>query len=105
MNAILETLAAMTPNPNPPTIGAALAAIAARKGDAWAVKCLGETQSWKDLHARTNRVARALLARGVKPGDFLTIALPNSIGFIEACYAAWKIGAIPQPVSWRLPLI
>ena len=49
-------------------------------------------------------MARGLLARGVKQGDFLTIALPNGIGFVEACYAAWKIGATPQPVSWRLPL-
>jgi len=105
MNSILEALAAATPNPNPPSIGAALAAMAVRKGDDWAVKCLDETRSWKELHRRTNRIARGLIARGVRHGDFLTIALPNSIGFIEACYAAWKIGAIPQPVSWRLPLI
>ncbi len=25
------------------------------------------------------------------------------MGFIEACYAAWKLGAVPQPVSFRLP--
>jgi bile acid-coenzyme A ligase len=105
MNSILRTLAAMTPSLNPPSIGAALGAVAARKGDQWAIKCLDETRSWKELHRRTNRIARGLMALGVKHGDFLTIALPNSIGFIEACYAAWKIGAIPQPVSWRLPLI
>jgi bile acid-coenzyme A ligase len=104
-NSILDALAAMTPNPNPPSIGAALRDMAARKGDAWAVKCRDETRSWNELHRRTNRLARGLLARGVKHGDFLTIALPNSIAFIEACYAAWKIGAVPQPVSWRLPLI
>jgi bile acid-coenzyme A ligase len=45
-----------------------------------------------------------LLARGVSHGRFLTIALPNGVAFVEACYAAWKIGAIPQPVSCRLPL-
>jgi bile acid-coenzyme A ligase len=105
MNAILEALAAATPNPNPQSIGSALAAMAARKDEDWAIKCLDETRSWKALHRRTNRIARGLMLRGVRHGDFLTIALPNSIGFIEACYAAWKIGAIPQPVSWRLPLI
>src|SRR5262249_46014251 len=84
--------------------GAALRAVAEAKGDRWAVKCQDDTISWRDLHCRSNRIARALLARGVRCGDFLTIALPNGIGFVEACYAAWKIGAIPQPVSWRLPL-
>jgi bile acid-coenzyme A ligase len=49
-------------------------------------------------------MARGMAAKGVKHGDFVTIALPNSIAFIEACYAAWKLGAVPQPVSSRLPL-
>ena len=104
MNTILETLAAFTPQPNPPSLGAGLAAMAAAKRDAWAVKCADDTRSWSELHRRTNRMARGLLARGVRQGDFLTIALSNGIGFIEAFYAAWKIGAVPQPVSWRLPL-
>ena len=102
MNEVSSTSTASTPNP--PSIGAALSAVAKAKGDQWAVKCQDDTITWRDLHRRSNRIARALLARGVKHGDFLTIALPNGIGFVEACYAAWKIGAIPQPVSWRLPL-
>jgi bile acid-coenzyme A ligase len=105
MNAVMEALLALVPNPDPPSIGAGLTEIAARKGDEWAVRCLDETVTWRELDRRSNRIARALLARGVKHGDFLTIALPNSIGFVEASYAAWKIGAVPQPVSWRLPLI
>ncbi|HSM95450.1 MAG TPA: AMP-binding protein [Rhizomicrobium sp.] len=106
-NSILEALEAAVaagPDPNPPSIGATLKTHAANKRDQWAVKCLDDSVTWKDLHKRTNRIARGLLAKGVKYGDFLTIALPNSIGFVEAFYAAWKIGAIPQPVSWRLPL-
>jgi bile acid-coenzyme A ligase len=54
-----------------------------------------------DLH--TNRLARTFERRGVKEGDFVTIGLPNSIEFYEACIATWKLGAIPQPVSYRLP--
>jgi bile acid-coenzyme A ligase len=104
MNSILETLAALVPDPNPPSLGSALAAVAARMNDRWAVKCSDKTTSWTQLHERTNRIARGLISRGVRHGDFLTIALPNSIEFIELFYAAWKIGAIPQPVSWRMPL-
>src|SRR6185437_16939557 len=56
-----------------------------------------------ELHAPGQHAARGMLARGVKLGDFVTIALPNGNAFIEACYACWKIGAVPQPVSSRLP--
>ncbi len=87
-----------------PSIGAALAREAAKQKHAPAVECGSERRSWEELHRRTNRIARGLLARGVAYGQFLTIALPNGVGFVEACYAAWKIGAIPQPVSFRLPL-
>ncbi len=87
-----------------PSLGRKLAETAARKPDEIAVIFEGQSISWKDLDKRTNRLARALIARGAKHGDFITIALPNGIGFIEACYAAWKIGATPQPVSSRLPL-
>ncbi len=88
----------------PISIGAALAQEAARQGNAIAVECDGVSRSWAELHRRSNRMARALKTRGVRYGDFLTIALPNGVGFVEACYAAWKLGAIPQPVSFRLPV-
>ena len=51
----------------------------------------------------TNKLARTFERMGVKEGDFVTIGLPNGIEFYEACIAAWKLGAIPQPVSYRLP--
>jgi acyl-coenzyme A synthetase/AMP-(fatty) acid ligase len=85
------------------SIGAALAREAELQGNAIAVECEGDSVSWEQLHRRTNRIARGLAAKGVSEGDFLTIALPNSVGFVEACYAAWKLGAVPQPVSYRLP--
>jgi len=63
----------------------------------------GTTLSRAELEARSNRLARAYQGLGVKAGDFVTIALPNGIEFIEAVLAAWKLGATPQPVSCRLP--
>ena len=56
-----------------------------------------------ELDARSNRLARAYADLGVGQGDLVTIALPNSVEFYEACVAVWKLGATPQPVSWRLP--
>jgi bile acid-coenzyme A ligase len=65
----------------------------------------GQQVTWAELDARTNRLARAYEALGVKQDDFVTIALPNGIEFIEACIATWKAGATPQPISARLPKI
>src|SRR5262249_26058577 len=93
-----------TPAPELVSIGRNLAQTAGAKPNAIAVSFEDQTLTWSDLHRRTNRMARALERRGVKQGDFVTIALPNGIGFIEAAYASCKCGATPQPVSSRLPL-
>jgi len=71
--------------------------------DAPALTHEGETVSFSELEARTNRLARAYAALGVKENDFVTIALPNGIEFFEATFATWKLGATPQPVSAKLP--
>lgn len=76
---------------------------AAERPGAPALTFEGTTLTWRELDARSNRLARALAREGVKEGDFLTIALPNGIGFMEATIAAWKLGAVPQPVSARMP--
>ncbi len=93
----------MTDTPEMISIGARLKEIVAQKPDAPAVTCQDATRTWAQLHRRSNRMARGMLAEGVKHGDFVTVALPNGIAFVEACYACWKIGAVPQPVSSRLP--
>ncbi len=56
-----------------------------------------------DLERAGNRLARDLAARGVGHGDFVTVALPNSIDWFVAYVAIWKLGATPQPVSAKLP--
>ena len=92
----------MTP-PEMISLGAKLAQHARVQPDAPAVSCGADTITYAELHRRSNRIARGLAARGVKLGDLVTVGLPNSIGFVEACYGIWKLGATPQPVSFRLP--
>ena len=48
-------------------------------------------------------MARELQQCGVDHGDFVTVAMPNSIEWFIAYIACWNIGAIPQPVSAKLP--
>ena len=84
-------------------IGAAVRRLSEEQPDQPALTCEGVTVLWRDLEPRTNRLAHTLARRGVGQGDFVTIGLPNGIAFYETCIAAWKLGATPQPVSWRLP--
>jgi bile acid-coenzyme A ligase len=63
----------------------------------------GRDVTFAQLEASSNRLARAYEKLGVKADDFVTIALPNSIAFFDACFATWKLGATPQPVSAKLP--
>lgn len=62
----------------------------------------GGAVSYGELDARTNRRARMLAANGVGQGDFVTVALPNSLEFYEAVFALWKLGAIPNIVAAKL---
>jgi bile acid-coenzyme A ligase len=40
---------------------------------------------------------------GVRQGDLVTIGLTNGHEFFASCFAVWKLGAIPQPLSAALP--
>jgi bile acid-coenzyme A ligase len=68
-----------------------------------ALTSAGRTVTRRGLDLRTNRLARAYAALGVRPESFVTIGLPNGIEWFESAIAVWKLGATPQPVSARLP--
>ena len=71
--------------------------------DAVAIRHGADTLTWEQLERGANRRARAFAARGVKPGDFVAIGLPNGNAFFETSFAVWKLGATPTSLSWRLP--
>ena len=77
--------------------------LAAQDPHAPAVSHGGRTLTRAELDSSTNRLARAYAALGVRLGDYVTIALPNSVEWVQAVVATWKLGAIPQPLSARLP--
>ena len=57
--------------------------------------------SWSELDAFTNRVPACW---PVGRGGFSDDRLPTSVAFVESMLAAPKLGAVPQPVSSRLPV-
>ncbi|MCV7006618.1 AMP-binding protein [Mycobacterium gordonae] len=86
-----------------PSIGTQISQLAALAPDEPAVSCDGYTITRAELDSSTNRLARAYAQRGVGVGDYVTIVLPNSVEWIQAAVACWKLGAVPQPLSPRLP--
>ncbi|OBB78150.1 AMP-binding protein [Mycobacterium sp. 852014-52144_SCH5372336] len=86
-----------------PPISAQVSRLAETEPDAPAITCEGVTLTRGELDASTNRLARAYAELGVREGDYVTVVLPNSIEWVQAVLATWKLGAIPQPLSPRLP--
>ncbi len=84
-------------------IGTQMSRLAAEAPDAPAVTHNRRTLTRGQLESMTNRLARGYAELGVRQGDYVTIALPNSIEWVQAVVAVWKLGAIPQPLSARLP--
>ncbi|HVG68418.1 MAG TPA: AMP-binding protein, partial [Gaiellales bacterium] len=56
------------------------------------------TVTYAELAALTNRLANALLSRGVAPGEAVGLLLPMGVEVVAAFYAACKIGAIAVPI-------
>jgi bile acid-coenzyme A ligase len=83
--------------------GRTVAGLAHADPDRVAVVCGDDSITRGDLDRASNRLARVFLERGVALGRLVTVGLPNGIDFVVACVAAWKCGAIPNPVSHRLP--
>jgi len=83
--------------------GRAFSVHAERAPDTPLLECSGRIATRGEGERRSNRLARAYARLGVAEGDFVTLALPNGIEFVEAAIAIWKLGAVPQPISSHLP--
>ena len=86
----------------PEPLGEAFTRLAAAHPDRPAVTDDVSGWTFAQLEAHANRWAHELAGHGVAPGDFVSIALPNVAEHYALTIAAWKLGAVPQPVSHRL---
>ncbi|ULK96562.1 acyl-CoA synthetase [Bradyrhizobium sp. I71] len=50
---------------------------------------------------RSDRIASGLAKLGVKPGDCVCMLMRNDIAFLEAAYAAMRLGAYGVPINWH----
>ena len=58
--------------------------------------------SYRELYARARRLASALSRRGVRPGDTVSVMLPNVPAMVEAHFAVPMLGAVLNAINTRL---
>ena len=57
--------------------------------------------TYHDLLTGAERLSRALLVRGVRPGDRVVLHMPNTPEMAVALYACFRLGAIACPTNLR----
>lgn len=75
---------------------------AEQRGDHPALRWAGGQLTYAELHERTSRVAQALRADGVGPGDRAAFLDKNGPEQVELFFGAAKLNAVPCPVNYRL---
>src|SRR5580704_16276883 len=76
-------------------------AIAADQPDAVAISEPGRDYTFAEFDDRAARLAAALEAAGVGPGDKVACYLYNGAAYLETVFAAFKLGAVPVNVNYR----
>jgi acyl-CoA synthetase (AMP-forming)/AMP-acid ligase II len=67
-----------------------------------AVAFAGKTLTYDEFNARVNRLANAMRAMGVQPGDRAAILQFNRPETLEALFASFKAGCGAVPINFRL---
>jgi acyl-CoA synthetase (AMP-forming)/AMP-acid ligase II len=57
--------------------------------------------SWKEFDDQANRVANALIARGIKKGEIVMLMMMNSLEWLPLYFGILRTGAIAAPLNFR----
>src|SRR5881396_125597 len=85
--------------PSSRTLGALIDELAAARPDADAIVFRGERLTFAALRDRSDAIARAFLAVGVRKDDRIAILLPNRPEWLITAFAAAKVGAVSVAIS------
>jgi len=82
-------------------IGEMLARKARKHPDKQCIVFEGKRWTYSETNKRVNRLANALLNRGVGQGDRVALMMQNCSEYLECYFALCKIGAIAVPINFR----
>ena len=74
-----------------------------RSPEAVAVRSGGSGLSYRELDARSDRLARALAGAGVGPETVVGLCVPRGVGTVVALLAVWKAGGAYLPLDPGYP--
>jgi len=83
------------------TLGEGLRLNAVRFPDKEALVYQDKRLSFRELNARTNRLANGLASRGLKKGDKVAILLHNCSEYLEIFFGLAKAGILSVPLTYR----
>jgi long-chain acyl-CoA synthetase len=73
---------------------------AAARGDKIAYRDAQTAVTYAALLEHTGKLAGHLADHGIAPGDTVAIMLPNSVQWVESCFAIARAGAVSVPISY-----
>ena len=85
-----------------PTLGDVARYHARTRPESTALTFEGRESTFADFDRNTNRVANALIAEGLKPGQRIAYVGKNSDAYFELLFGAAKAGVVMTPIGWRL---
>src|SRR5216117_1756004 len=71
--------------------------------DAIAATCGGRQWTYAELNARANRLARALLARGLGREGVVAVVTERNLDWMAAVLAIFKAGGVYLPIEPHFP--
>jgi fatty-acyl-CoA synthase len=83
-------------------VGALLVNAAGKFSDATAIVAGDTRLSFRELDERTRRLASALLAAGLRPGDAVGMLFYNTVHMVETYFATVRAGLVAVPINFRL---
>jgi acyl-CoA synthetase (AMP-forming)/AMP-acid ligase II len=83
------------------SFGAIWEAIARAMPDEVAISEPGRDYTYAETEDRSARLAAVLVSAGVGPGDTVACYLYNGAAYLQAVFAAFKVGAVPVNVNYR----
>src|SRR3977135_4057688 len=92
----------MTALKEQPNLAEMVRARAQSRGDAIAFEFEGRRTSFAEFDIKTNRVANALIALGVRPRERIAYLGKNSDIYFELLLGAMKANVVMAPVNWRM---
>lgn len=87
---------------NPLTLGQVLTTHSRLQPEKIAAQDLDKALSYRQLNARANQLANALLGLGLEPGQRVALLAYNRIEWVEIYAALSKAGLIAVPINFRL---